>query len=113
MNNTYQKETLQLVENARKSHPVTSHDHAAALSGSQKLCNMMKFTLMMVFNHPGKTATELKTIIFNGNYKMEQMEHPQKCMSRLVDYGYVRRENTKPALKCFITKKGKIMLGVK
>ena len=114
-NETYKKqEKMPLFdERARKSHPDTSHKHAEALSGSEKLCRMMKFTLMMVFNYPGRTATQLKQTIFNSDtYTMEQMEWPQKCMSRLVDYGLVRREKNSPALKCFITPAGKRKLGV-
>ena len=93
-------------ERARSAHPYTSHLRAEELSGSDKLAKMMIFALKCVKDHPGMTAPQMRDGLLKAGYPTGQALAPQKCMSRLVDAGWVRREGGGRALACYITDRG-------
>jgi len=94
-------------ERARSSHPETSHRRAAELNGSIRLTKMMMFALRYVWNNEGLSAPQMRDRLVKGDRPMEEALAPQKCMSRLVKAGWVRRVDGGRALQCYITEEGK------
>ena len=98
-------------EHARNSDPRTSHDRADELTKTPRLTKMLLMVLKYVWLHPGETARNIGIKIFMRTNIPDHVEWPHKVMSRLVDAGWVRREDHDGGLRCFITKAGEQVMG--
>ena len=93
-------------EHARNSHPRTSHDRADELTKTPRLTKILLMVLKYVDYCDGKTARLIGQIMFQDSGISDHVEWPHKVMSRLVEAGWVRREDCDGGLRCFITKAG-------
>ncbi len=102
-------------EIARNSDPVTSHERADKLTKTPKLTKMILLVLECVKDHPNYTARDLGQFLYGCiDYGVcnntDVVEWPHKVMLRLVNVGWVRREDCNGGMKCFITETGKSIL---